>query len=496
MGSSHKKTLLLFPDQLTLSLIPPDVSEIIMPEIIEDWLGHHKQKVVFFLTSMRNFAAELHNLGYKVTYYDLKEKITSWELFLTNLKRENLVIIMPSDKRWRQVIKAYPDKIEILEDTRFFCGEEEFTTWIRGKKEVRLEFFYRYLRKKHKILLQNDGKPEGGSWNYDKENRKAFTKNLQIPPRIARAPEPELEQVMQLVAEIFPNNFGSLVNFNLATTRKGALQDLYYFLENFLVNFGPYQDMMMTDEPYLFHSNLSSYLNIGLLTGSEVVHLVEEQYKKGLAPLASVEGFIRQILGWREFIRGLYYNNSYEGNFFNAKNKLPDLYWSGKTNLFCLNQVVKITQEYSYSHHIQRLMITGNFALIAGIIPSEAADWYLKVYSDALEWVELPNTFSMALFADGGILASKPYAASANYINKMSNFCTNCFYNPTQLLGEKACPFNSLYWNFFIKHRALLEGNPRLIFVFKYLNNLSPEKINTIQNQANTYLSKLENNLL
>lgn len=320
---------------------------------------------------------------------------------------------------------------------------------------------------------------------------------MKSPKRIAHKKDKITLEVLDLVAKKFPKNFGDLLPFYFAATRKEALIEAQHFIDELLPNFGDYQDAMVAGEAYLYHSLLSCYINIGLLEALEICKMAENAYHQGKAPINAVEGFIRQILGWREYVRGIYwlYMPQYlENNFFAAKKPLPKFYWGEKTDMFCLSETINQTKIHAYSHHIQRLMITGNFALISGINPKEVHEWYLAVYADAFEWVEVPNVIGMALHADGGIMASKPYAASGKYISKMSNFCKSCKFNLEEVVGENACPFNSLYWNFMRENESKLKSNQRLKFVYPTWYKMKEEKREEIIKTAKNYLKKLENN--
>ena len=469
-----KKTLnFIFGDQLSLSLpifheIDKDHDLILMCEVKEetDYAWHHPKKIAFIFSAMRHFAQDLKEMGFQIDYVKLDDKENSGS-FDGELKRaikrhnpQKIKLIEPSEYRvLNNVLKwqeNYKIAVEILEDERFLCSKIEFRKWAKNKKELRLEFFYREMRKKHKILVDEKLKPVEGKWNFDSENRKAPKPGMKSPKRISHKKDQITEEVLSLIAKKFSKNFGNLLPFHFAVTRKEALLEAQHFIDELLPNFGDYQDAMVTGEAYLYHSLLSSYINIGLLEPLEICKMAEDAYKKALAPINAVEGFIRQILGWREYVRGIYwlYMPQYlENNFFNAQRTLPKFYWGEKTNMFCLSDVIKQTKEHAYSHHIQRLMITGNFALIAGLNPKQVHEWYLAVYADAFDWVEVPNTIGMALYADGGIMASKPYAASGKYISKMSNFCKSCIFDSEKIIGENACPFNSLYWNFMKQSR-------------------------------------------
>jgi deoxyribodipyrimidine photolyase-related protein len=383
---------------------------------------------------------------------------------------------------------------DVLEGDRFLCKRDEFNLWANGKKQLRMEFFYREMRKKHNILMDG-GSPVGCKWNYDSENREGYKNGIAIPARINHLRSDIVSEVIEIVRWRFGNHFGDLEPFDFAVTREDAMAEVMHFMVEILPYFGKYQDIMAIGEVYLYHSRLSTYLNAGLILPLELCKLAEEQYRNGRAPLPAVEGFIRQILGWREYIRGIYWRlmpDYRELNFFHAKRPLPAFFWGSKTQMKCISEVVQQTKNHAYSHHIQRLMITGNFALLASLDVVQVQEWYLAVYADAYEWVEMPNTLGMALFGDGGVVASKPYAASGNYISKMSNFCANCHYNQKQLTGEKACPFNALYWNFFLVHRDKLEQNPRLSFVYKNLYKFPQDKKKSITERANYILNNLE----
>ena len=378
-------------------------------------------------------------------------------------------------------------EVEVRPDSRFLCSTEEFKKWAGGRKQLRMEYFYREMRKQYRILVDDAGQPVGGRWNYDAENRKSPPRGLRGPKRISHPRDQITRDVLDLVGKRFPDHFGRLEPFHFAVTADQARIELDHFIANLLPHFGDYQDAMVADEPYLYHSLISTYLNAGLLLPLETCRKAEEAYRAGTAPLNAVEGFIRQILGWREFVRGVYWLHmpDYgEMNFLEAREPLPDFYWSGKTRMACVAEAVAHTRDHAYSHHIQRLMVTGNFALLAGLDVRQVQDWYLAVYSDAYEWVEMPNTLGMALFGDGGIVGSKPYAASGRYINKMSNFCTRCAYNPGKMTEADACPFNALYWDFLARNRSRLEQNQRLPYVYATWDRFGAEKRQAIRGKA------------
>lgn len=511
------KTLhFIFGDQLSHSIATLKNSDkkldlILMCEVHEEasYVWHHVKKLAFIFSAMRHFASELKESGFKVEYIKLddKDNLGSFDLELSRAVKkynpQNISVTEPSEYRVLQKIinwqKNYKIPITIHFDDRFLCSNFEFQKWSKNKKQLRLEFFYREMRKKHNILIDKGGKPVGGEWNYDKENRQGYDKSLKSPKRISHKKDKITLEVLEMVRNKFAKNFGELEPFHFAINRAQAMIELDHFIAEILPNFGEHQDTMATGEAYLYHSLLSSYINLGLLLPLEICKKAEEAYHKKIAPLNAVEGFIRQILGWREYVRGIYWlfmPQYLENNFFNAHEKLPKFYWDKKTEMFCLSEVVDQTSKHAYSHHIQRLMITGNFALLAGIDPKETHEWYLAVYADAFESYELPNTLGMALHADAGVMASKPYAASGKYIKRMSNFCQSCKFDPEVTVGEKACPFNSLYWNFIVKNEDKLKKNMRMQFVYPTWYKMDEKKRENILNQAKIYLEKIKNNNL
>tara|TARA_B100001540_G_scaffold231755_1_gene205962 strand:+ start:1333 stop:2853 length:1521 start_codon:yes stop_codon:yes gene_type:complete len=494
-------------DQLSLNVsslknFKKDQDRILMMEVFNEaeYANHHKKKLVLIFSAMRHFAEELQTKGFSVKYSKINESQNDFtkelEFQSKKIKPKRIVITHPGEyrvlqevKKWEKVLRI---PVSILEDDRFFCSIDEFEKWTEGRKELRMELFYQMMRKKYDILIDKNGKPKGGKWNYDIKNRKSLPKNYpRIPEPLEHKPDNITKQVIIEVKKKFPKHFGDLEPFWFAVTHIQAMKNLNDFLKNKLDNFGPYEDAMAQEESFLYHSVLSMYLNIGLLEPKQIIKKVLE--KDGIK-VESIEGFVRQILGWREYIRGIYWHTmpSYsKTNYFDAKNKLPKFYWTGDTEMNCMKNCIQQTIKESYAHHIQRLMITGNFALIAGIKPEEVCEWYLSVYADAYEWVELPNTHGMTLYADGGILGSKPYAASGNYINKMSNYCRDCKYNVKEKEGKDACPFNYLYWNFFLENQNKLQKNPRLWTVFSNIKKMSSAKKKQIQNDSKKFLIQI-----
>ena len=341
--------------------------------------------------------------------------------------------------------------------------------------------------------LMAGNQPEGGRWNYDTQNRKRLPRSLAVPPAIRFAPDAQTRAVMTQVRHRFADHFGDLESFNWAVTREDALKALHYFITNLLPRFGDHQDAMKAGKDFLFHSVLSPYINIGLLSPREVCEAALVAYSQGTGPLSAVEGFVRQILGWREFVPGVYWMKMpdyAQTNFLDAERPLPDFYWTGETDMNCLRQVIEATRRHAYTHHIQRLMITGNFALLTGVAPAQVEECYLSVYADAFEWVELPNTHGMALHADGGLVGSKPYAASGAYIDRMSDYCAGCTYIPKIKLGTTACPFNYLYWYFLIVNEARLKPNPRMSLPYRSLARMDAIHRKEIIQQAEGFLTQ------
>ncbi|MEM9378219.1 MAG: cryptochrome/photolyase family protein, partial [Pseudomonadota bacterium] len=462
-AKSCNQIILILGDQLSQSipsLAAADKSRdvVLIAELWDEatYVRHHKKKIAFVFSAMRHFAAELRADGWRVDYheYDAQSDIRSFDDVIASaierLKPERIVVVEPGEHRLRHELESWRGRFEahvdILEDTRFVCTHDEFKTWASGRKSLRMEYFYREMRRKTGLLMDGD-QPVGGKWNYDAENRKPAKADLFMPRPAQFSPDDTTLQVLDLVEAEFADHFGALKPFWFAVTRTQAEAAFDAFINEALPRFGDYQDAMLTGEPFLYHAVVSAYLNIGLLDPLDMCLRVEAAYRAGDAPLNAAEGFIRQIIGWREYVRGIYWlrGPSYvEENFFDASRPLPEFYWTGETELACIKAAVTQTHDEAYAHHIQRLMVTGNFAMLAGVDPRHVHEWYLAVYADAYEWVELPNTLGMSQFADGGLLGSKPYAASGNYIHKMSNYCGGCRYDVKQKTGPDACPFNPL----------------------------------------------------
>jgi deoxyribodipyrimidine photolyase-related protein len=358
--------------------------------------------------------------------------------------------------------------VAVLEDSRFLCSHERFRTWAAGRRQRRMEHFYRDMRRHYGLLLETDGEPAGGRWNYDRDNREGWRHQQALPERRQVRRDATTRAVLEQVAAAFPDNPGDLSRFSYGVTPGQAQAEFDWFCEHALAHFGRFQDALAEDSPWLFHARISMYLNIGLLEPLAVCQQVEQAWRDGACSLAAAEGFIRQVLGWREYVRGIYWLEmpAYrERNALAAGRALPAFFWDAGTDLRCLSQALSQTLDLGYAHHIQRLMVIGNFALLAGLDVRAVCDWYLAVYVDAFEWVELPNTLGMALHGDGGLMASKPYAASANYLQRQGDHCSQCRYRPGQVTGEGACPYNSLYWHFIHRHQQRFADNPRMALV-------------------------------
>lgn len=502
---------LILADQLSESLTalqglnnPSDI--VMFCEVMEEanYVPHHPKKIAFLFSAMRHFASELEAKGVYVHYVKLDDAKNAGSFTgevqraVAQFKPEKIIVTQAGEYRVLEIMRSWQKlldiNVEILPDTRFLTTHDEFTLWAKDKKQLRMEYFYREMRKKYSILMEQNDKPTGGEWNFDKENRKPPKAGMTSPARISHTKSAITHEVLKLVKERFSGHFGTLEPFHYAVTRDQALMELDHFITYLLPHFGDYQDAMVAGEPYLYHSLISSYLNAGLLLPLEICKRAEDAYYSGAAPLNAVEGFIRQILGWREYIRGIYWHYMPEygrRNHLNATTPLPKFYWGAPTNMFCVAESVRHTRDHAYSHHIQRLMITGNFALLVGLDVKAVQEWYLAVYSDAYEWVEMPNTLGMALFGDGGVVASKPYAASGKYIQRMSNYCKNCRYNPDEMIGENACPFNALYWDFLVRHSNSFRGNQRMPYVFSTWDKFTPEKQQAIRTQASVNLQKM-----
>ncbi|MEM7465235.1 MAG: cryptochrome/photolyase family protein, partial [Pseudomonadota bacterium] len=475
----RKNLVLILGDQLStnissLQMADRNSDRVLIAEVQTEatYVNHHKKKIAFLFSAMRHFAEELRSSGWSVDYIKIDNPENSGSLFgevkrsITRRGLDGLIVTEPGEWRLFQEMAAWQTDLDlpvrIPRDSRFLCSREEFANWADGRKQLRMEYFYREMRRKTGLLMVGEA-PVGGRWNFDADNRKAASSDTDFSTPLKFEPDAVTRDVISTVNNRFADHFGDLDPFWFAVTADQAGMAFEHFLDNSLASFGDYQDAMLSGERFLSHSVISQYLNAGLLDPMSLCRKVEREYIEGRVPLNSAEGFIRQVIGWREFVRGIYWLNMpdyVELNYLDADRDLPEFYWSSKTDMNCVREAILQTKEEAYAHHIQRLMVTGNFALLAGIEPRQVHEWYLSVYADAYEWVELPNTIGMSQFADGGLLASKPYAASGNYISKMSNYCDTCRYEVKKKFGENACPFNPLYWDFLSRNESKLRANP------------------------------------
>jgi deoxyribodipyrimidine photolyase-related protein len=503
---SVRHLVIVLGDQLDLQAsafdgFDPAQDRVWMAEVAEEstHVPSSKPRIALFLSAMRHFAQALRDQhGEVLDYTRLDDANNAGTLAgelrrtIARLKPQGLVMTAPGDWRvlqaLREVAAACELTLEIRDDRHFFSTVRDFAEHAKGRKQLRLEYWYRALRQKHDVLMEGDA-PAGGQWNFDADNREAFGKEgpvgLRPPQRFA--PDAITREVLALVQTRFADHPGYLESFGWPVTRAQALQALQDFITHRLPLFGRYEDALWAGEPWLYHSQLSAALNLKLLHPRETVQAAEAAWRAGQAPIKAVEGFIRQILGWREYVRGIYWTQmpSYlERNALDAREPLPAFFWTGETDMACLRDALTQTLTHGYAHHIQRLMVTGLYLLLLGVRPQEAHQWYLSVYVDAVEWVELPNTLGMSQYGDGGVMASKPYIASGKYIQRMGNFCKGCRYDPGESTGPTACPYTTLYWDFLMRHEAMLAGNPRMGMQVRNVARLSKDKREAISAQA------------
>jgi deoxyribodipyrimidine photolyase-related protein len=501
------KLVLVLGDQLSQNLAALRAADkssdiVVMAEVNSEatYVKHHPKKIAFLFSAMRKFAGDLSSEGWNVRYTKLDDPDNAGSIPAELLRRaeetgaQEVLATRPGEWRLIEALEQTPLTMTILEDDRFLTSHAEFETWAEGRKALRMEYFYREIRRKTGLLMEGD-KPAGGQWNFDHDNRKAAPDQISYSGPLPFEPDAITKDVLGLVETQFPDHFGSLDKFNFATTRDEALRALQHFITHALPRFGDFQDAMLSENKFLYHALISPYLNAGLLAPLEICQAAEDAYKDGHAPINAVEGFIRQIIGWREYVRGIYFLEGPDYTTRNAldhKRDLPALYWGEKTNMRCLSKAVEQTRDEAYAHHIQRLMVTGNFALLAGIDPEQVHEWYLEVYIDAYEWVEAPNTIGMSQFADGGIIASKPYVSSGAYINRMSDYCKKCHYAVKEKTGETACPFNVLYWDFLIRHRERFSRNARTGNMYRTWERMDETHRETVLKDAAIFLEKLD----
>jgi deoxyribodipyrimidine photolyase-related protein len=489
----------------SLADLDPRRDVVLLAEVRAEctYVRHHQQKIVLVLSAMRHFAAELRARGVRVAYVALDDPANTHSLqgemlrAVAQWRPARIVVTEAAEWRLTEDMRHWHEaaglEVEIRDDTRFLSRRQDFFAWAHGKRSLRMEFFYRDMRRRSGLLMDGDA-PVGGKWNYDPENRKSLPRGIAVPEAPGFAPDAITRTVMALVGQEFGDHFGDLAAFAWPVTAADAQVALAAFVRDRLPCFGDWQDAMKTGQWALFHALISTSLNIGLLEPMAVCRAAEAAFAAGHVPLNAAEGFIRQILGWREFIRGIYWRHMPDygtRNALGATRRLPGFYWSGETAMNCIHQVVRDTASHAYAHHIQRLMIMGNFALLAGLDPDEVDEWYMIVYADAYQWVEMPNTRGMALFADGGIVGSKPYAASGAYINRMSDYCAGCAYDVKDAVGERACPFNYLYWDFMARNRETLGGNNRLAMPMRTLERMDPARVLAMRGRAATFLDGL-----
>jgi deoxyribodipyrimidine photolyase-related protein len=499
------RLILVLGDQLSPALSSLAAGDrgrdvVLMAEVAAEatYVAHHQKKIAFVLAAMRHFARELEADGWQVDYVRLDDPANSGSLageMRRACQRHGLKAVVatePGEWRLLQELAALPG-VTLLDDGRFLADRHGFASWAEGRKGLRMEHFYRLMRRKTGLLMEGD-QPVGGRWNFDAENRGRAEPGTRFPQPLRHAPDAVTQEVLGLVAARFGHHFGRLEPFWLATTRAGAEAAFGHFVRHALPRFGDVQDAMLRGQSFLCHAMISAYLNVGLLDPLAVCRTVEAEWRAGRVPLNSAEGFIRQIIGWREFVRGIYWwrmPGYVASNALEATRPLPGFYWTGETRMACLQACITQTRDEAYAHHIQRLMVTGNFALLAGIDPHQLHEWYLAVYADAFEWVELPNTVGMSQFADGGLLASKPYVASGAYINRMSDYCGGCRYDVKAKEGANACPFNLLYWDFIARHAGRLGRNPRMAQAVRTWERFTPERQARLRREAGAFLASL-----
>ncbi|MEY3007640.1 MAG: hypothetical protein RI942_1982 [Pseudomonadota bacterium] len=478
--TKSKRLTLILADQLSwqnpaLANASPETDELLLAEVKAEatYVRHNKHKIVFLFSAMRHFAEAASERGFTVHYCQYDMGVTSLlEAVKHRLARTEYSAVRvcePGEWRLREEIAAWQTQLDVpvsmLEDTRFLASHADFAVWADSQKTLRMEYFYRGMRKRYGLLMGESDKPVGDRWNFDADNRSGWRNKETVPTRLHDNPDTITSDVIELVNTHFSDHPGDLSRFSYAVTAKRASAHLAHFIEIFLPQFGQYQDALAEESTTLFHGLIGLYLNAGLLEPLDVCQQAEAAYKAGHASLAATEGFIRQILGWREYVRGIYWYHMplyASNNTWQANRPLPAWFWTAQTDMRCLHKSLEQSLNDGYAHHIQRLMVIGNFALIAGLSVDEVCAWFLAVYVDAYEWVELPNTLGMALNADDGIMASKPYAASGKYIAKQGNHCQKCRFDPKLTTGERACPYNSLYWHFIDRNLERLSKNPRM----------------------------------
>ena len=506
-----KTLILILGDQLSPQLaslrdVDRDKAVVLLAEVADEatYVKHHPKKIALVFSAMRHFAAELRVAGWVVDYVGLENDGNAGSLSgemdraIERHRPDRIRVVEAGEWRIKAMMETWQGRlgipVEILADDRFVCSISDFKRWASGRRELVMEFFYRDMRRRTGLLMDGDS-PVGGRWNFDTENRKTPPAGLNYPAPERFEPDGITREVLTLVARRFGDHFGDLEPFGLPVTRDQARAALAHFIQAALPGFGDFQDAMLRGQDYLYHSAVSTSLNCGLLTPFEVCEAAVEAYQTGDAPLNAVEGFVRQIIGWREYIRGMYWIGMpglAHANALGATRPLPEFYWTGETQMHCLAVSVDMTRRQAYAHHILRLMVLGNFAMLAGVDPKAIDAWFLVVYADAYQWVELPNVIGMSQYADGGRLGSKPYAASGAYIDRMSDFCGTCRYNVRLKTGPDACPFNYLYWDFLDRNAPTLRRNRRLQHPYGTWDRMSDDKRQAYRDSASTFLDTIE----
>lgn len=474
---------------------------VLQMEVAEEasYIPQHKMRLAFFFSAMRHFRNDLEAQGRRVHYVTLDDPANTGSLageiarHQARLKPARTIVLEPGDWRVRDQLRRLPDRPEIRNDRHFLCSTAAFAAFTERHPKPILETFYRAMRRENRLLMDEAGQPVGGSWNFDTENRKGFSKTRPpaVPPLRGTAPDALTRDVIAMVERRFSDHPGRLDRFNLPVTRSDALAELSDFVAWRLPLFGTYQDAMLSDEPFLYHARLSGALNLHLLDPREVVSAALANRS---APLNALEGFVRQIIGWREFVRGIYWQRMpqyADENALDAQLAMPRFYWSGETDMRCLAQAIAHTIDHAYAHHIERLMVLGLFAMLLGVRPYDVHLWHMAMFHDAVDWVSLPNTLGMSQHGDGGIVGTKPYAASGHYIDRMSDHCRRCRYDPKQATGDDACPFTTLYWSFLARHRRRFAGNGRMRNQYLNLDRRSPGEIRAIRAQADRLAASL-----
>ncbi|RLJ41061.1 deoxyribodipyrimidine photolyase-related protein [Litoreibacter meonggei] len=491
----------LSPNLTALQKAEKDTDIIVMAEVADEasYVPHHPKKIAFIFAAMRKFADALRGDGWQVDYTKLDDPDNAGSITGELLRRaeqhdaSGVIATEPGEWRLIEALQEMPLKLHMIADTHFIASHKEFEDWAEGRKELRMEWFYRDMRRKTGLLMDGD-KPVEGKWNFDHDNRKPAPDDVDFNGPMQFTPDDTVEEVLDLVETRFGDNFGTLRPFWFATDTGQARRQLTHWVKHALPKFGDFQDAMLNDNRFLYHSIISFYINAGLLDPLEVCQQVEQAYKDGHAPINAAEGFIRQIIGWREYMRGIYF---LEGPDYTSRNvlkhtrSLPSFFWDADTRMNCISKTVTQTRDEAYAHHIQRLMVTGNFALLAGIDPHEVHEWYLAVYADAYEWVEAPNVIGMSQFADGGIVGSKPYVSSGAYIDRMSDYCKSCAYKVKDKTGPDACPFNLLYWDFLIRHRDRFANNPRMGNMYRTWDRMDDPRKAAVLEDAQAFLSRM-----